>query len=112
MTIIEPYHEKPGFCIYENKDADQQSSNNCTANQRFCFRHGYYNPSSSQIRDFKLLLPPMTASTGQFVSDLVVNPEARPARDVAQSQDCVHRQYKKVKLSVQSSCFDLLPGSD
>ena len=29
---------KPGFCIYENKAADQLCSN-CTADQRPCFRY-------------------------------------------------------------------------
>ena len=29
---------KPGFCLCENKDADQLCSN-CTADQRLCFRY-------------------------------------------------------------------------
>ena len=34
----EPRYEKPGFCICENKDADQLRSN-CAADQRLCFRY-------------------------------------------------------------------------
>ena len=36
--IIEPRHEKTGFCIYKNKGADQLRSN-CEADQRLCFRY-------------------------------------------------------------------------
>ena len=34
----EPRHEKNGFCICENKDADQLRSN-CAADQCLCFRY-------------------------------------------------------------------------
>ena len=34
----EPRHEKTGFCLCENKDADQLCSN-CTADQHLCFRY-------------------------------------------------------------------------
>ena len=34
----EPRHEKIGFFICENKDADQLR-NNCAADQRLCFRY-------------------------------------------------------------------------
>ena len=35
---IELRHEKTGFCICENKDADQLHGN-CKADQRLCFRY-------------------------------------------------------------------------
>ena len=35
--IYEPRHEKTGFCICENKDADQLRGNR-EADQRLCFR--------------------------------------------------------------------------
>ena len=34
----EPRHEKTGFCLCENKGADQLRSN-CEADQRLCFRY-------------------------------------------------------------------------
>ena len=34
----EPRYEKTGFCICENKDADQLRGN-CEADQRLCFRY-------------------------------------------------------------------------
>ena len=34
----EPHREKPGFCICENKDADQLRGNR-EADQRLCFRY-------------------------------------------------------------------------
>ena len=37
----EPHHEKTGFCIYENKDADQLPSN-CASEQRLCYTPGIY----------------------------------------------------------------------
>ena len=36
--INEPWHEKPTFCICENKDADQLRSNR-EADQRLCFHY-------------------------------------------------------------------------
>ena len=36
--IQEPPHEKTGFCLCENKDADQLSGNR-EADQRLCFRY-------------------------------------------------------------------------
>ena len=36
--LIEPRHEKPAFCIWENKDADQLRGNR-EADQRLCFRY-------------------------------------------------------------------------
>ena len=37
-STSEPRHEKNGFCICENKGADQLRRN-CAADQRLCFRH-------------------------------------------------------------------------
>ena len=36
--LFEPRHEKPGFCICENKDADQLRGER-EADQRLCFRY-------------------------------------------------------------------------
>ena len=36
--ILEPHHEKTGFCLCKNKGADQLCSN-CTADQGLCFRY-------------------------------------------------------------------------
>ena len=65
---------KQTICICENKDADQLRSN-CEADQRLCFR---YSDSTipPQLRNFKLLAL-FCECTGQFVSDLVGNPEDR-----------------------------------
>ena len=38
ITITEPRHEKTGFCLCENKAADQLRSN-CEADQRLCFHY-------------------------------------------------------------------------
>ena len=38
VIIIEPRHEKTGFCISVSKGADQLRSN-CAAYQRLCFRY-------------------------------------------------------------------------
>ena len=38
MEKYEPRREKPGFCICENKDADQLRGNR-EADQRLCFRY-------------------------------------------------------------------------
>ena len=43
---------KPGFCLGENKDADQLCSN-CTADQRLCLRRT--DSSSTLIQNFKVL---------------------------------------------------------
>ena len=37
-AIFEPHREKTGFCLGENKGADQLRSN-CEAVQRLCFRY-------------------------------------------------------------------------
>ena len=36
QALYEPRHEKPDFCLGENKGADQLRSN-CEADQRLCF---------------------------------------------------------------------------
>ena len=38
VLLFEPRHEKTGFCICENKDADQLRGNR-EADQRLCFRY-------------------------------------------------------------------------
>ena len=38
VSLYEPRREKTGFCIYENKDADQLRGNR-EADQRLCFRY-------------------------------------------------------------------------
>ena len=38
QNLFEPCHEKPVFCICENKDADQLRCNH-EADQRLCFRY-------------------------------------------------------------------------
>ena len=52
--IYEPCYENTGFCICENKDADQLRSN-CAADQRLCFRYMYSTIillSKSEISSF------------------------------------------------------------
>ena len=67
---------KPDFYLCENKGADQLCSN-FTADLRLCFR--FTDISSSYIQNFKLLVC-VCDCTGQFVSDLVGNPEYRFSR--------------------------------
>ena len=65
---------KPDFCLCENKGTDQLHSN-CTADQCLCF---CYMDSTiplllkSEISSYK---PSSVTVQGQFVSDLVVDPE-------------------------------------
>ena len=67
---------KPGFCICENKDADQLRSN-CAADQRHLFSlYGEYNPSTTEFRNFKSLAI-FCGCTARFVSDQVENPPER-----------------------------------
>ena len=66
---------KPAFCICENKDADQLRSN-CAADQRLFSPYGKYNPSSTEVRNFKPLAI-FCDCTARFVLDLVRNPEDR-----------------------------------
>ena len=59
-------------CLCKNKDADQLCSN-CTADQHLCFR---YSDSKSLLLKFNFQPPSLLCDcTGQFVSDLVGNPE-------------------------------------
>ena len=57
------------FCLCKNKGADQLCSN-CTADQRFCFCY-----TDNTIPLLPKLLTIFCSCTGQFVSDLVGNPE-------------------------------------
>ena len=74
---------KLDFCLCENKGADQLRRN-CEADLHLCF---HYSDSTNsllllKIRNFKLL----TFSgdcTGQFVSDLVGNPDDRFSHSAA-----------------------------
>ena len=52
--LFEPRHEKTGFCICENKDADQLRSN-CAAVQRLCFRYIDSTISLLPIREISSL---------------------------------------------------------
>ena len=68
---------KPGFCICENKDADQLRVNR-EDDQRLCFR---YNDSTIPL----LLKSKIFGNcTARFVSDLVGNPEDRFSHNEAQ----------------------------
>ena len=75
---------KPDFRLCENKGADQLC-NNCTADQRLCFR---YMDSTipllllSELGNLKLLAF-LYSCTGRFVLDLVENPEVRSSCIVA-----------------------------
>ena len=76
---------KPDFCLCENKGADQLRGNR-EADQRLYFRY------TDSI--FPLLLISEISSfcdcTGQFVSDLVGNPEDRFSRVAAQMGQMFH----------------------
>ena len=69
--ILEPRHEKTGFCICENKDADQLRGNR-EADQRLCFRY-----IDGTIPLLPKLLAVLCGCTALFVWDLVGNPEDR-----------------------------------
>ena len=79
---FEPRHEKPGFGINENKDADQLRGNS-EADQRLCFRYTDSLPTTSLIRDFKPLAI-FFGCTALFVSDLIGKPEDRFSHNKAQ----------------------------
>ena len=65
---------KSDFCIGENKGAHQLRSN-CEADQRLCFCNTK-NIVILFLFESKIKLPAIFCScTGQFVSDLVGNPE-------------------------------------
>ena len=74
---------KPAFCICENKGADQLHDN-CTADlNAFIFATQEYNPSTSEIQNFKPLVI-FFGCEARFVSDLIRNPEDRFSHDAAQ----------------------------
>ena len=69
---IAPLHmshimRKPAFCICQSKGADQLRGNH-TADQPLFSLHTLHNPSTSKIRNFKLLAI-FCDCTDQFVSD-------------------------------------------
>ena len=66
---------KLDFGLCENKDADQLYSN-CEADQRLCFR--YMDSTISLLLNSEI--SSFCVCTGQFVSDLVGNPEDRFSR--------------------------------
>ena len=77
---------KPGFCLCENKGADQLRSN-CEADQHLCFC--YTDRTShlllkSEISSFL----PASVTTERFMLVLVGNPEDRFSRDVAHISLC------------------------
>ena len=72
--------EKHAFCMCENKDPDQH----------LCFR---YNPSTSGIRNLKLLTV-FCGSPDWFVLDLVGNPKDRFSHV---DRDCVIREDTEQK---------------
>ena len=73
--IIEPRYEKPGFCMCENKDADQLR--NHEADQRLCF---HYTDSTIPLLPkckISMSLAIFCDCAARLVSDLVGNPENR-----------------------------------
>ena len=68
---------RPGFCIFENKNADQLRGNR-EADQRLCFRYTDSTiPLLSKPEISSLRLAIFSGCTARFVSDLVENPEDR-----------------------------------
>ena len=84
---------KSYFCIYENKDADQQVCSNCTADQRLCFRYKdstippLLNPTPPppQKKIIIKILALFCGCIGRFASDLAGIPEDRFSRVAAQT---------------------------
>ena len=73
LISFEPRCEKTGFCIWENKDADQLRGH-CEADQCLCFRYMDSTiPLLSKVENFKPLAI-FCGSTVWVVSDLVGNP--------------------------------------
>ena len=71
---------KPDFCISENKEADQLHSN-CKADHHLCVR---YPDSTVRLPKSEISrVWPGSVTTGQFVSDLVGNPEDQFSRVTA-----------------------------
>ena len=62
-SVFEPHYEKTGFCICENKDADQLRSY-CAADQRLCFRY----------TDSKIPLLPKSEISSLSPSSVAVQP--------------------------------------
>ena len=87
LRLNEPRHEKPDFCICENKDADQLSGN-CEADQCLCFR---YTDSTIPLLSKSEII--FCGCTGWFVSDLVGNPEGRFSHNEAQIITTGARNY-------------------
>ena len=73
---------KSAFCICENKGAYHLHLRGGTAQLISTFVFATYNPSSSQIRNFKLLAI-FCGCKAAFVSDLVGNPKDRFSCDAA-----------------------------
>ena len=78
----EPCHEKTGFCICENKDADQLRGNR-EADQRLCFRHTDSTIPLLPIYEISKPLVIFCGCTTRFVWDLVGNPEDRFSQNEA-----------------------------
>ena len=67
---------KLGYCLCENKGADQLRSN-CEADQRLCF---HYTDSTIPLYTYTKNFKPLACfydCTGRFVSDLIGNHEDR-----------------------------------
>ena len=83
-----PRHEKTGFCLHENKGADQLRSN-CEADERLCFR--YMDSTILSLLTPKILSFLLCVYKPFIVSDLVRNPEDRFSQVAAQilSDQCI-----------------------
>ena len=75
--------EKTGFCIYENKDANQLRGDR-EADQRLCSRYTDSTIFLLHKSEISSLCASSVAVQQQFVSDLVGNPEDRFSRNEAQ----------------------------
>ena len=82
---------KPAFWICANKDADQQRSNNCAADQRISFQ--YIDSTIPPLPKFKISKPLAIFfdCTARFVSDLVRNHEARFSHNEAHMSPVVRK---------------------
>ena len=86
----EPRHEKPAFCICENKDADQLRGNR-EADQRLFF--------ATQIVQFLYFLNPNFKASSHFLwqySPVCVGPCRKPRRPVFSERGSNERGYKHV----------------
>ena len=77
FIIIEPHHEKTGFRLCENKDADQLRGNREADQRLFFFRF-----TDSTIPLLSKSQSIFCSCTVWFVSDLVGNPEAHMIVDL------------------------------